>query len=259
MTKNKRGLWIGLLILAAAVFIVVRQRQSQASLRAENEVLRRQVAQLESERDRSSNRLTTSSPGPALSSDRLRELLRLRGEVGLLRREQREREQALAARARAVQSAGTSISSAEVSSGGALPLQLQLVVDGPGENSESLTNQTASGPGEILHVQKAPLLDYTAIQSATVTLNPATGTPQIDIEFNDVGRELFAAITRENINKRLAIVLGGRLYSAPVIRSEITGGRGQVTGSFSAEEAQALAAKINEAIQSNGTRLREPQ
>ena len=53
---------------------------------------------------------------------------------------------------------------------------------------------------------------------------------------------------KENINKRLAIVLDGHLYSAPVIRSEISGGKAQITGSFTEEEANALAAKINDAI-----------
>lgn len=68
------------------------------------------------------------------------------------------------------------------------------------------------------------------------------------MEFSEEGKELFAAITKENINKRLAIVLDGRAYSAPVIRSEINGGKAQITGSFSEQEAAELAAKINEAV-----------
>jgi preprotein translocase subunit SecD len=94
------------------------------------------------------------------------------------------------------------------------------------------------------------LMDYTAIRSATVVTGTSSGVPQIDIEFSELGKELFAAITKENINKRLAIVLDGKLYSAPVIRSEIPGGKAQITGSFTVEEANKLAAKINEAISS---------
>lgn len=46
-------------------------------------------------------------------------------------------------------------------------------------------------------------------------------------------------------------MLDGRLCTAPVIRTEITGGRGVIDGSFTAEEAQALAAKINEVVGGN--------
>ena len=52
------------------------------------------------------------------------------------------------------------------------------------------------------------------------------------------GKELFAAVTKENLNKRMAIVLDGQLYMAPVIRSEITGGKVQITGHFTEEEGQ---------------------
>ena len=81
-----------------------------------------------------------------------------------------------------------------------------------------------------------------------VAIDPASGSPEINIEFSEIGKELFAAITRENLNKRLAIVLDGQMFSAPVIRSEITGGNAQIDGNFTVEEAQALAAQINDAI-----------
>ena len=122
------------------------------------------------------------------------------------------------------------------------------MLDKPGEDTETITN-SASGPdGESLALQKTPLLDYTAISSATVTTNNSSGVPQIDIEFSELGKELFAAITKENLNKRLAIVLGGQVVSAPIIRSEISEGKAQITGAFTENEARNLAAKINQAI-----------
>src|SRR5438093_10811102 len=99
-----------------------------------------------------------------------------------------------------------------------------------------------------MHMQNTPLLYYKANSAVTVTTNMLSGVTKIDIEFSQVGRELFAAITKENINKRLAIVLDGQVVSAPVIRSEISEGKAQITGSFTEEEARKLAAKINEAI-----------
>ncbi len=176
----------------------------------------------------------------------MRELLRLRGEVGVLRRQQRELEQAVAAAQS--QTAGPASPPAwgvTPRPNQPVPFQVQLVLDEPGEDTEPMTNNAG---GETLHVQKTPLMDYTAIRSATVTRNESTGAPEINVEFSEVGKELFAAITKENLNKRLAIVLNGHLYSAPVIRSEISEGKAQITGAFTDEEAQELAAKINDAI-----------
>jgi preprotein translocase subunit SecD len=52
---------------------------------------------------------------------------------------------------------------------------------------------------------------------------------------------IFQELTRENVKKRLAIVLDDSIYSAPVIQEEIPGGRAQITGQFSTEEARDLA------------------
>ena len=130
------------------------------------------------------------------------------------------------------------------------PFQVQLILDEPGVNTEPMTNNASGADGETLHVQKTPLLDATAISSVTVTKNVSSGAPEIDVEFSPEGKELFAAITKENINKRLAIVLDGHLYSAPVIRSEISAGKAQITGRFTEEEARELVVKINAAIHS---------
>jgi SecD/SecF fusion protein len=67
------------------------------------------------------------------------------------------------------------------------------------------------------------------------------GEPVINFTFNSKGASIFADITRENVGNRLAIVLDGELYSAPVIRTEILGGSGEISGSFDAREAQELA------------------
>jgi RNA polymerase sigma factor (sigma-70 family) len=207
-----------------------------------------QIAQLKSESEGLSNQLAQANGSRSLGTDRLRELLRLRSEVGMLRRRQRELERAgAAAPAKGGDLTGQPSAEGNRPPGKSLPFQLQLVMDEPGDNTEPMTNN-ASGAGEqTLHVQKTPLLDYTAVSSATVTRNAASGAPEINVEFSQEGAELFATVTRENINKRVAIVLDGHLYSAPVIRSEISGGKAQITGVFTEEEARALAAKINEA------------
>ncbi len=67
------------------------------------------------------------------------------------------------------------------------------------------------------------------------------GEPQIDFQLNDNGAKRFGEVTRNNIGQRLAIVLDGELYSAPVIQSAIETGNGQITGHFMVEQAQELA------------------
>ncbi len=67
------------------------------------------------------------------------------------------------------------------------------------------------------------------------------GNAHVSMAFNKVGGKLFAQITGENVNKRLAIVLDDNVYSAPVIREKISGGRAQITGSFTDDEANDLA------------------
>ena len=71
--------------------------------------------------------------------------------------------------------------------------------------------------------------------------NPQTGEWVVNFTFNSVGARRFADVTRANVNHRFAIVLDGKVISAPVIREPITGGRGQISGSFTAASANDLA------------------
>ena len=239
--------------ITAAVGAGIYEAHQASTLRGQNQMLRQQqaslteqIAQLQTDNEGLANRVAQANQSPSLTSERLRELLKLRGEVGVLRRQQRELEQvAAAAQSKTPSPTGQRTSGVTSQPNKPAPFQMQLVLDEPGEDTEPMTNNAG---GEALYVQKTPLMDYTAIRSATVMRNESTGAPEINVEFSEVGKELFAAITKENLNKRLAIVVDGHLYSAPVIRSEISEGKAQITGSFTEEEAQQLAAKINDAI-----------
>jgi preprotein translocase subunit SecD len=61
------------------------------------------------------------------------------------------------------------------------------------------------------------------------------------MKFNKKGGRVFARLTGDNVNKRLAIVLDNTVYSAPNIRSKITGGNAIIEGSFTMEDARDLA------------------
>jgi RNA polymerase sigma factor (sigma-70 family) len=127
--------------------------------------------------------------------------------------------------------------------------QLCLVLDSASPESDKMivsTTNRLSGEvsQEILYVQKKVLLDHSAIESASVATN-GHGGQQIDFTLTKIGQEQFAKLTRENIGRRLAIVVDGKVVSAPVIRSEIPNGRGQITGTFTADEARNIAAAIS--------------
>lgn len=79
------------------------------------------------------------------------------------------------------------------------------------------------------------------ITNAEVSIDTQYNKPYVSLEFDPQGARLFERITGENVKKRLAIVLDGTVYSAPVIQERISGGRASITGSFSMEEARDLA------------------
>ena len=82
------------------------------------------------------------------------------------------------------------------------------------------------------------LLGGSAIKTAVLSQGEF-GRPAVDFTLDGQGAEIFAKITRENIGKPLAIMLDGKEQSAPVINSEISGGRGQITTN-SREDAQKI-------------------
>jgi len=69
--------------------------------------------------------------------------------------------------------------------------------------------------------------------------------PYISIQFDDKGAKLFEEITDRNVGKPVAIFVGGNLISAPRVDEKIVGGKAQITGKFSQEEANNLARDLN--------------
>lgn len=73
------------------------------------------------------------------------------------------------------------------------------------------------------------------------TFDQQTGEPVVSFRFNAVGAKKFAKVTSDNVGKPFAIVLDGKVITAPVIRSPIIGGNGIISGGFSVQAAQDLA------------------
>ena len=68
-----------------------------------------------------------------------------------------------------------------------------------------------------------------------------TGRPDISMQMNIEGTRIWRNLTRRNISKPIAIVLDNKVYSAPVVNTEITNGQSSISGNFTIEEAQDLA------------------
>ena len=90
-------------------------------------------------------------------------------------------------------------------------------------------------------VEKKALLTGADVANARVSIDQNTSEPYVSLELTGTGGRVFADLTSANVGRRLAIVLDGNLYSAPVIRERIPSGQAQITGGFTSEEATDLA------------------
>ncbi len=92
-----------------------------------------------------------------------------------------------------------------------------------------------------------PDLGGDAVSSATADIQTQFGRtePYVSMTMNSEGAQKWARLTRDNINRAIAVVLDGVVYSAPNVNGEITGGSSQISGSFTTEEATDLANTLN--------------
>lgn len=89
-------------------------------------------------------------------------------------------------------------------------------------------------------VNKQPELTGGVVTNAVATLDPNTSSPIVNMEMNSEGAVEWARITGANIGKRIAIMLDGKVFSAPVVRGKIPGGRSQIEGMENLDEAKLL-------------------
>lgn len=90
---------------------------------------------------------------------------------------------------------------------------------------------------------KAPL-EGDAITNARADFDQF-GNPEVSMSMNTEGARVWANLTKNNINKAIAIVLDGVVYSAPNVMNEITGGNSQITGNFTTDDTKDLANVLN--------------
>lgn len=89
-------------------------------------------------------------------------------------------------------------------------------------------------------VNKTPELTGGVITDANANINPNTSAPIVNMTMDSQGATEWARITGANVGKRIAIMLDGLVFSAPVVNQKITGGRSQIEGMANMEEAKLL-------------------
>lgn len=83
--------------------------------------------------------------------------------------------------------------------------------------------------------------DVVTDAKADFVQQPGANGQQVSMSMNAEGAKQWARLTKENIQRSIAIVLDGMVYSAPNVQGEITGGQSSITGNFTPEEAKDLA------------------
>lgn len=108
------------------------------------------------------------------------------------------------------------------------------------KNYGDLILEGAANPAEKYLVKSIPILDGSQVSDAQVAFDQSN-QPIINFSLNSQGAQIFGDFTGKSVGKRLAVVLDGKVYSAPVIRERIGGGSGQISGGFSVQEAGGVA------------------
>jgi preprotein translocase subunit SecD len=100
---------------------------------------------------------------------------------------------------------------------------------------------SASTPKTPYVVKKQVLVSGGELQDAQPGFDQRSGEPIVSFRFNSTGSRKFAQATSENVGQPFAIILDNEVISAPVIREPITGGSGQISGSFTVQSANELS------------------
>jgi len=129
-------------------------------------------------------------------------------------------------------------------------LEFKLVCDDKDKLSSALQGTVPEGyelkysqeDNEPLLLEKDALITGEALKTAQVRFDSSEfGLPIVALEFNPEGAKKFAQISANNVGRRLAIILDGKVQSAPRIKEKIPSGEAVISGRFTFEKAQDLA------------------
>ena len=95
--------------------------------------------------------------------------------------------------------------------------------------------------GRMYLIRKRVMVSGDTLIDSQPSYDSRTGEPVVNFRFDTAGAKRFGSATSKHVGKLFAIVLDRKVISAPVIREPILGGSGQISGSFSIQEAQDLS------------------
>jgi len=117
----------------------------------------------------------------------------------------------------------------------------QAVTGEPPPHAEVLYGRADKAP---YIVYKRSVLTGRDLVDAQAAFDQRTNEPIVTFRFSANGTRRFAQITQENVGKPFAIVLDNEVISAPIIREPILGGSGQISGNFTAQDANDMAIQL---------------
>ena len=109
------------------------------------------------------------------------------------------------------------------------------------ENLEFGVEELISETGEVLKVSKRIVMSGENLIDAQPSIQNQKNEPVVSFTLDRLGAQKFGRATTDNVGRRLAIVLDGKIVSAPNINEPITSGNGMISGNFSFQEATDLA------------------
>ena len=109
------------------------------------------------------------------------------------------------------------------------------------ENSEFGFDELISENGEPLKISKRIVMSGENLIDAQPSIQNQQNEPTVSFTLDRIGSQKFGRTTTDNVGKRLAIVLDGKIISAPNINEPITSGKGVISGNFTFQEATDLS------------------
>ncbi len=126
--------------------------------------------------------------------------------------------------------------------------QLSFWESGEASKAAEIASSSAYPLGIVEILGKNPIktkLSGSDLQQSSVTFDPNTGKPQVQLIFSSEGAQKFADITKRNVNKVVAIVLDNQVIEAPRVNEPILTGNAVITGGFTVDEAKTLSTQLN--------------